>query len=91
MEALVSVLILGILLATVVSIIRFSMALTGHTLRDATVSQTEMNDLILDKYPQSKTGTLKFTSTDAEINAEHDIVYYSENGIAAFYPGGSGG
>jgi len=91
MEALVSVLILGMLLGTVVSIIRFSLALTGNTLRDATAAQTEINDLILDKYPAPAAGVLKFTSTNAAINAEHSIVFYSETGVTAFYPGGSGG
>jgi len=91
MEALVSVLILGMLLGTIVSIIRFSLALTGNTLRDATVAQTQINDLILDRYPSPGAGTLKFTSTDAEINAGHSIVFYSDSGVTAFYPGGSGG
>jgi len=91
MEALVSVLILGMLLGTIVSIIRFSLAMTGTTLREATVAQTEINDLILDKYPSPSSGTLKFTSTNAAIEAEHGIVFYSENGVTAFYPGGSGG
>jgi len=91
MEALVSVLILGILLGTIVSIIRFSLALTGSTLRDATEAQTEINDLILDQYPEATKGKLTFTSADADIDAEHEIVFYSDDGIAAFYPDGSGG
>ena len=91
MEALVSVLILGMLMGTIVSIIRFSLVMTGNTLRDATVSQTEINDLILDQYPAPAKGKVTFTSADAEIDAGHDIVYYSENGIAAFYPDGNGG
>jgi len=90
-EALVSVLILGMLLGTIVSIIRFSLALTGTTLRDATAAQTEINDLILDRYPAAAVGTLKFTSSNAPIDAEHGIVFYSDDGITAFYPGGSGG
>jgi len=60
-------------------------------LRDATEAQTEINDLILDRYPSPAAGTVKFTSTNAAIDAEHGIVFYSGNGVTAFYPGGSGG
>ena len=91
MESLVSVLILGMLLGTIVSMIRFSLGLTGVTLRDATVAQTQINDLVLDRYPAPAAGTLTFSSTSAGIDAKHEIVFYSDSGITAFYPDGSGG
>jgi len=47
MEALVSMMILGILMTTVVSIIRFSMVMTGRSLTDATGTQEAFNELIL--------------------------------------------
>ena len=91
MEALVSVLILGILLATVISIIRFSLTTTGNTIRDAAEAQTKINGLMFDQYPAETSGVLTFRSSDGAIDAEHDAVFYSDNGIIAFYPAGSGG
>ena len=46
MEAIVSLLILGIFMTTVVSIVRYSLVMTGMALSEATAAQTGFNQLI---------------------------------------------
>jgi len=46
METLVSLLIMGILITSLLSIIRFSLVLSGDSLRNAADSQGRFNDLI---------------------------------------------
>jgi len=91
-EALVSLLILGMLMATIVSVIRFSMVMTGNTLADATAAQNEINNLKFDDYASNSgtfsSGALTLSNSAWNINAAHSIELYSDNGIIAFYPEG---
>jgi len=92
MEALVSMLILGILLTTIVSVIRFSMALTGNAVNDAAASQEIINDLIHENYPSGNTVELSFQSTTFDIDVRHNVVLYSTDDVTAFSPvTGTGG
>jgi len=90
MEALVSLLILGMLMATIVSVIRFSMVMTGNTLANATAAQNEINNIKFDDYASNSgifsSGALKLSNPIWNIKAEHSIELYSDNGIIAFYP-----
>ena len=86
MEALVSLLILGILLTTIVSIIRFSMIMTGNSINDAAAAQDLVNELMIEEYPSSNTGLLTLSIPGIMITAEHNVLYYSEDGITAFRP-----
>ena len=92
MEALVSVLILGMLMATIVSVIRFSMVMTGNTLMDAATAQNEINNLKFDDYASNpgefSSGELTLSNSVWNINAGQTIEFYSDNGIIAFYPEG---
>jgi len=92
MEAIVSLLILGMLMTTIVSIIRFSMAMTGDSIRDATATQIEMNNLKFDDFidtsGESSQGSLILRNVDLGIDAGHSVVLYTDNGVIAFYPGG---
>ena len=88
MEAVVSLLILGILLTTIVSIIRFSMVLTGSSVSNATSAQELINDLTFEDFTgtPSAAATLHFSSTNIDIQAEHSVEYNTEDGIIAFVP-----
>ena len=90
MEALVSILILGMLMATIVSVIRFSMVMTGNTLMAATEAQNEINNLKFDDYAPNSgtfaTGELTLSNPVWEIKATQSVELYSDNGIIAFYP-----
>jgi len=65
MEAIVSLLILGILMTTIVSIIRFSTSLTSNALFTSDGMQTEFNDLITDDYPATTEKKVLFIATPA--------------------------
>lgn len=87
MEAVASMLILSILLTTIVSIIRFSLAMTGESLADAEKSQDEFNELVLNKSDSSSEANLTFSS-DYPINATHSIDLHTDKdgNIIAFFP-----
>ena len=96
MEAIVSLLILGILMTTIVSIIRFSLVMTGISLNEAAVAQTGFNDLIHEDYPSAPavplTFTLDFDNPFINIEASHNVILYNEENTLAFMPDlGSGG
>ena len=93
MEAIVSLLILSILMTTIVSVIRFSMVMTGISIREATLTQNDMNNLRLEDLGASLSPVrLTFTSEDySQIEAFHNIEFHAENNIVAFYPVGVGG
>jgi len=93
MEAIVSLLILGILMTTIVSVIRFSMVMTGNSIREATTTQNDMNDIRLENLGASSSLVLlTFTANGYNlIEASHDINFHAENNIVAFYPVGNGG
>jgi len=91
MEALVSLLILGILMTTITSVIRFSMVMTGTSIRNAVESQDVINDLMLERLAEydTSTGMIIFTTVDNDsfdIDASHSVTLYSEDNIIAFYP-----
>jgi len=90
MEALVSMLILGILLTTVVSTIRFSLGVTGDSLRDADASQLISNDLSTGNLTGGTQITVEFKynnpTLNMAINTTHDALYKEEDGIVAFRP-----
>lgn len=81
MEAVVSLLILGMLMTTVLTMIRFSLALTGDSLTNARENQEEINNLIHDIYPNSSNTNVTFYSVisasdvpDGVISSAHVIV-----------------
>jgi hypothetical protein len=87
MEAVVSMLILGMLMTTVVSIIRFSLFLTGNTLDNASRAQERFNALIHETYDGTVV-TLTFatgSSSPFDISAEHEVTQ-SVDEEAAFKP-----
>ena len=97
MEAVVSLLILGLLMTTVLSIIRFSLVMTGDSLNRARENQNEINNLIRGNYPVSTTAALTFSSVggaavtpDGIISATHDIVINIQGAdaqnVVAFIP-----
>ena len=90
MEAIVSVLILGMLLTTIVSIIRFSMVMTGNSIRESTVAQEIVNSLVLEDLTGLATSSqvLTITSADDSFSASFSITLYNEDNIVAFYPAG---
>jgi len=90
MEAIVSLLILGILMTTIVAIIRFSMVMTGNFLREATQEQEDFNALLLGDYTGSPS-EISFNSADPDVNVSvtFDIEYYSDDeieNVIAFKP-----
>jgi len=98
MEAIVSLLILGIMMTTLISIYRFSMVLTSTALSNANDAQVDVNDLLLENYTGTA-GEITFTpavSPDAPVGtvpptfttvASHDITISDEPpGIIAFMP-----
>jgi len=89
MEAIVSLLILGILLTTVVTIIRFSTSLTSTSITAANEAQDRFNSLILesfDEYSSSYEAIVTFASDSIDIEVSQDIIIYGEDGIVAFAP-----
>ena len=93
MEAIVSLLILGILMTTIVSVIRFSMTMTGTSIRDATITQSDMNSLRLEDLGENLSPVLLTITADGyiQIDASHDVELHVENNIVAFYPIGNVG
>jgi len=94
MEALVSLLILGILMTTIVSIIRFSMVMTGSSISEARDMQDRMNAVIHEDYAmfgdvvQSTITITSVGTTPFSINVAQDVDIYSsdEDVIVAFKP-----
>jgi len=89
MESVISLLILGILLTTIVTVIRFSTSLTSASIIAANEAQNRFNTLILenyDEYPSSLIATVTFTADDVDIEASFDVVVYDEDGTIAFVP-----
>jgi hypothetical protein len=80
MEALVSLMILGILMTTIVATIRFSMVLTGDSLNKADIAQEGFNELILGDYDDE--ADIRFSSDD--ITATHPVYYHNEGNTIAF-------
>ena len=86
METLVSMLILGILLTTVVSTIRFSLGVTGDSLRNAEESQTHMNNLVTGNFTTAP-HVLTFSSANITITGtKHNVKYIAEDGLVVFLP-----
>ena len=80
MEAIVSLFILGILLTTVVSILRFSMVLSANALSSSGEKQDDFNELILEAGAygtDSKDLTFTITGTGINIIAGHDVLLAS--------------
>ena len=61
MEAVVALVILGILMTTILTIIRFSLAMTGGTIRNATDTQDDFNSLIHEVYITPSTSNITFS------------------------------
>lgn len=72
METLVSLLIMGLLITSLLSIIRFSMVLTGDSLSNATASQEIFNAMTHGDGDSYATGTteLVFTLTSPLLNSD---------------------
>ena len=90
MEAVVSLLVLGILMTTIIGIIRFSMVITGSTLADATTSQNDFNRLMQEEYDAPVSGSLVFRpdgTIPGFFEARHDIEVTNQvPGAFAFRP-----
>jgi Na+-driven multidrug efflux pump len=95
MEALVSMLILGMLLVTVMAIIQYSMIQTAISSLEATEAQDRFNGLIIDEYDDEDDITVNFQAADLaqfDIDVTHDnVVQYTGDGLAdsdivAFHP-----
>ena len=90
MEAVVSLLILGLLMTTIVTIIRFSLVMTGNSIINAGKTQEEINNLIRDEYTNSVTTSIVFVSEDNTIIATHEIEFNTPGDddldIITFYP-----
>ena len=61
METIVSLVIMGLLITSLLAIIRFSLVLTGDALSNASVSQSGFNDLIHNVNYSGDPTTLTFT------------------------------
>jgi len=70
MEGIVSVLILGILMAAVVSIIQFSIRTTGDAILASTEAQETVNRIINQDYELSEERTLTFELVFSFYNAD---------------------
>ena len=68
MESIVALMILGILMTTIVSIIRFSMVMTSSALSSSDEAQRDFNNLIHETYSTSTTGALTFTPAPLSAN-----------------------
>ena len=86
MEAVVSLLILGILLTTIVSIIQFSLVMTGNTLGTAESDQNGFNLLVEDVYTSTPVEISFYTDSDHDLDATHLIILHNEDGTVAFRP-----
>jgi Tfp pilus assembly protein PilV len=95
MEALVSLLILGLLLTTIVSIIRYSTAMTGQSMRVALIEQNTVNSLMLEDFTGRTTTTpdpeLRFhatigTTPSFALSVTHSVVFTTQDDLTAFYP-----
>ena len=86
MEAVVSLLILGILLTTIVAIIQFSMVMTGNTLGTAEADQNSFNLLVQDGYDSSQAALVFTTNSDYDLNSGHSVFVHNEDGTVAFRP-----
>ena len=86
MEVIVSMLILGILMTTLFSIVRFSLALTGSSIAKAEETQNLLNKLSLDDYPDHETRKFYLESSDGVIKAMHDVEYFPDENLVAFRP-----
>ena len=80
MEAVVSMLILSMFITTIVSIIRFSLVMSGDSIRTANENQNVVNLLVQGEYDTSALSEITFYSVDytspfpdIEISATHDI------------------
>lgn len=91
MEALVALLILGMLMTTIVSIIRFSSAMTVTFITGAADEQSIVNDLMLEDFAGRDTAPMNFRLRSAAtapvvINASHQVLFTSEDNLTAFFP-----
>ena len=85
MEAIVSLLIIGILMTTVISVIRFSMTMTGNSITRAEASQNDFNDIIFENYNDNPSTIL--ISADNIVATHNIFVSIDNNGeIIAFRP-----
>ena len=89
MEAIVSLLILGILMTSIVGVIRFSLVMTGNATRDATLAQEIINDFKL--APTGGTpGEMRFQFQVAgtTVVATHNIRVFEDDvyNFVAFHP-----
>jgi len=91
MEVVVSILIFGILLTTAVTIIRFSLVITGDAINRATVAQDMVNDLMVsDDLPSD--GVIYFSfncyATGVPVSrvSSHDVEYSDADGFLVFRP-----
>ena len=94
MEAIVSLLILGILMTTIVSIVSFSTALTARSLDRAASDQAIFNNLMLGNYTTATTPELRIIligapvgSLQPALNARHSISLSADMAdVVAFMP-----
>ena len=85
MEALASLLILGILMTTITAVIQFSLVMTSTSIGRANASQELINELKTTDYPGGQR-VISFSNTAISINAAHNIIYHTNDGITAFRP-----
>jgi hypothetical protein len=94
MEAVVSLLILGILMTTVVTIIRFSMVMTGNSIINAADSQEGFNQIITVESGAFSPSTLTLTFSHVPdpdafvpvIDVNHLVNPATEENVTAFRP-----
>ena len=100
MEIVVSLLIMGILITTIMTVIRLSLVMTGDSLSRAREAQVTFNDLILNNDGAYNGGTaeLLFTITVVPFDPDdtappptyviHDVELSGDDNIVAFRPVG---
>jgi hypothetical protein len=86
MEAIVSLLVLGILMTTIVAVIRFSMVMTGNSIREATVAQESVNDMILTSAGEEREVIISINELDIEVSLITLFYEDTQRRILAFYP-----
>jgi hypothetical protein len=87
MEAVASMLILAILLATITSMIQTSLKWTGIYLQESRAMQDIINPVRLGVYGvYSETVEISFKADVTKVEASHNVDFYDNNGIIAFSP-----
>ena len=89
MEAVVSLLILGILMTTLMTIIRFSMSMTANAINEAEEAQNAFNELIFEEYSEAG-GTLTFSTSAVSVTNPNFNPAAPPNPYIPVFPTGTG-